>query len=253
MMRRCASLAVATAIVVVATEQAGVAREQPGVPAGTVVKAAAWAGIAPELLGSVVWAESGGRPWALNIRGAALYPRTLAEAAALLRAVGGRADIGLAQIHYPIWGPVFGLPAGGPARSLDQPPRRGRDPPARHGPGAGLVGRRGPVPLGHALAEVVVRAPRGDGGERLACARAPARPTHRSPDGLVVARLPGRIGAHCGVAARRPGWRPRAPGGDGPGAAGRARDAWSRGGRPRHWPGTVALAARPSSHPRSRP
>ena len=108
-MRRCASLAAATAIVVVATEQAGVAREQPGVLAGTVVKAAAWAGIAPELLGSVVWAESGGRPWALNIRGVALYPQTLAEAAALVRAVGGRADIGLAQIHYPICGRVFGL------------------------------------------------------------------------------------------------------------------------------------------------
>lgn len=27
----------------------------------------------------------------------------------LLRAVSGRADIGLAQIHYPLWGPVFGL------------------------------------------------------------------------------------------------------------------------------------------------
>ena len=108
-MRRYAFLATATAIVVVATAQAGVAREQTGVLAGTVVKAAAWAGIAPELLGSVVWAESGGRPWALNIQGVALSPRTLAEAAALVRAVGGRADIGLAQIHYPIWGRVFGL------------------------------------------------------------------------------------------------------------------------------------------------
>ena len=108
-MRRCAALAVATAMVVVVTEHAGVAREQPGVLAGTVVKAAAWAGIAPELLGSVVWAESGGRPWALNIQGVALYPRTVAEAAALVQAVGGRADIGLAQIHYPIWGRVFGV------------------------------------------------------------------------------------------------------------------------------------------------
>ena len=175
MMRRCASLAVATAIVVVATEQAGVAREQLGVPAGTVVKAAAWAGIAPELLGSVVWAESGGRPWALNIRGVALYPRTLTEATALLRAVGGRADIGLAQIHYPIWGRVFGLrpedlldpwtnlhvAAAILRHAMDQEP--------------GLVGRRGPVPLSHALAEVVVRAPRGYGGQRLARARPPAQ------------------------------------------------------------------------------
>jgi hypothetical protein len=26
-----------------------------------------------------------------------------------LRAAGGRADIGLAQVHYPVWGPVFRL------------------------------------------------------------------------------------------------------------------------------------------------
>ena len=38
-----------------------------------------------------------------------LYPRGRAEALALLQAARGHADIGVAQIHYPIWGPVFGL------------------------------------------------------------------------------------------------------------------------------------------------
>jgi hypothetical protein len=56
-----------------------------------------------------VWVESRGHPWALDIGGRALYPETRAEALALVQAVGGRADIGLAQIHYPIWGPAFGL------------------------------------------------------------------------------------------------------------------------------------------------
>ena len=75
----------------------------------TVAAAAAWAGVAPELLGAIAWVESQGRPWALSIRGIAHYPRSYAEARVLLRAVDGQADIGLAQIHYPIWGPVFEL------------------------------------------------------------------------------------------------------------------------------------------------
>jgi Transglycosylase SLT domain len=88
------------------------ARAMPEAPGalGTVIHAAAtWAGVAPELLAAVVWVESRGHPWALDIGGRALYPRTHAEAVALVRAVGGRADIGLAQIHAPLWGPAFGL------------------------------------------------------------------------------------------------------------------------------------------------
>jgi hypothetical protein len=57
----------------------------------------------------VAWLESRGKPLALNIGGVGFYPRSHAEAVVLLRAVSGRADIGLAQIHYPLWGPVFGL------------------------------------------------------------------------------------------------------------------------------------------------
>jgi Transglycosylase SLT domain len=74
-----------------------------------ITAAASWAGIAPELLAAVTWVESRGHPWALGIVGSARHPRTRGEAVALIRTVGGRADIGLAQIHYPIWGPVFGL------------------------------------------------------------------------------------------------------------------------------------------------
>ena len=75
----------------------------------TIRLAAAWAGVPPELLAAMVWVESGGQPWALNVGGTGFYPRSYAEAVAVVRAVRGRADIGLTQIHYPLWGPVFGL------------------------------------------------------------------------------------------------------------------------------------------------
>jgi hypothetical protein len=75
----------------------------------TITAAADWAGVAPELLAAVTWVESRGNPLALGIGGRALNARNHTEAVALLRTAGGRADIGLAQIHYPIWGRVFGL------------------------------------------------------------------------------------------------------------------------------------------------
>jgi soluble lytic murein transglycosylase-like protein len=74
-----------------------------------IVSAAARAGIPAEVLAAVIWVESGRWPWALNVGGRPVYPRSRTEAAVWLRAVSGRADIGLAQIHYPVWGPVFGL------------------------------------------------------------------------------------------------------------------------------------------------
>jgi hypothetical protein len=83
--------------------------EAPPTLAAVIHAAARWGGVTPELLAAVVWVESRGHPWALNIRGEALYPRSRAEAQALLQAARGHADIGVAQIHYPIWGPVFGL------------------------------------------------------------------------------------------------------------------------------------------------
>jgi hypothetical protein len=83
--------------------------EAPGALGTVIHTAATWAGVAPELLAAVVWVESRGHPWALDIGGQARYPRTHAEAVALVRAARGHADIGLAQIHAPIWGPAFGL------------------------------------------------------------------------------------------------------------------------------------------------
>ena len=81
----------------------------PGPPGAILHAAATWAGVAPELLAAVVWVESRGHPWAIGIRGQAQFPRSHTDAVILVRAVRGDADIGLAQIHYPIWGPVFGL------------------------------------------------------------------------------------------------------------------------------------------------
>jgi hypothetical protein len=88
-----------------------IAADKPSVSGidAAIVTTAAWAGISPEILESVVRFESGVQPWALNIRGVASYPRSRADAVILLEAVHGQADIGLAQVNYPIWGPVFGL------------------------------------------------------------------------------------------------------------------------------------------------
>jgi hypothetical protein len=91
-----------------ATSHRAIPADRPSL-APMIGAAAAWAGVPVELLASVVWLESGGWPLALNVRGMGLYPRSHAEAVTVIRAASGRADIGLAQIHYPIWGPVFGL------------------------------------------------------------------------------------------------------------------------------------------------
>jgi hypothetical protein len=100
---------VLVALIVGAMAPVEAACEAPQTLAAVIHDAARWAGVAPELLAAVVWVESRGHPWALNIGGEAVYPRGRAEAQALLQAARGHADIGVAQIHYPIWGPVFGL------------------------------------------------------------------------------------------------------------------------------------------------
>ena len=107
--RRRRRVVLITLIVVGATAPIEAAPESPQTLAAVIHDAARWAGVPPELLAAVVWVESRGHPWALNIRGEALYPRSRAEARTLLQASRGHADIGMAQIHYPIWGPVFGL------------------------------------------------------------------------------------------------------------------------------------------------
>jgi Transglycosylase SLT domain len=106
--RRRRSVLVAV-LVVGALAPVDAACEAPQTLAAVVHAAARWGGVTPELLAAVVWVESRGHPWALNIHGKALYPRSRAEARAFLQAARGHADIGVAQIHYPIWGPVLGL------------------------------------------------------------------------------------------------------------------------------------------------
>lgn len=96
-------------IVLARAASAGADSASPQALGAMITTAAVRVGIAPELLAAVAWVESRGRPWALGIDGHAVDPRSYAEAVAVVREVEGRADIGLAQIHYPIWGPVFGL------------------------------------------------------------------------------------------------------------------------------------------------
>jgi hypothetical protein len=63
----------------------------------------------PDLLTSIVWIESRGWSWALNINGVGLYPRTRAEAEWILGRVGDDVDIGYAQVSYRHWGRALGL------------------------------------------------------------------------------------------------------------------------------------------------
>jgi hypothetical protein len=92
-----------------APASADAATDSPRTLGVAIHAAATWAGVAPDVLAAVVWVESRGHPWAVAMGGTPRYPGTHAEAVALLQAVRGRADIGLAQIHYPIWGSVLGL------------------------------------------------------------------------------------------------------------------------------------------------
>jgi hypothetical protein len=74
-----------------------------------IAAAAHHAGVHPSLLSSIVWVESRAWPWALNINGVGLYPRTRAEAERILGSVGDDVDIGYAQVSYRHWGRALGL------------------------------------------------------------------------------------------------------------------------------------------------
>ena len=115
------------------------------------------------------------------------------------------------------------------------------------------MGRRGSVPLGHAVAEVVVRAARGRGRPRAARTGAPA---DRARAALMDWLSPGcLVGSALTVASLLA---------DPDGAPERVAETARAQlveletlGRvaigARHRPGAAALAARPSSRPRSRP
>lgn len=74
-----------------------------------IAAAAHHAGVHPDLLSSIVWVESRAWPWALNVAGVGLYPRTRAEAEWILGGVGDDVDIGYAQVSYRHWGRALGL------------------------------------------------------------------------------------------------------------------------------------------------
>jgi soluble lytic murein transglycosylase-like protein len=74
-----------------------------------ISRAAAQAGVHPDLLAAIVWVESRAWPWALNVRGYGVYPRTRAEAEGVLARVGDDVDIGYAQVNYRHWGRPLGF------------------------------------------------------------------------------------------------------------------------------------------------
>jgi soluble lytic murein transglycosylase-like protein len=74
-----------------------------------IAAAARHAGVHPDLLSSIIWIESRAWPWALNVKGVGLYPRTRAEAEWILGRVGDDVDIGYTQVSYRHWGRALGL------------------------------------------------------------------------------------------------------------------------------------------------
>lgn len=73
-----------------------------------VEEAAAQARVAPDLVSAIVWVESRGWPWALNVRGTAIWPRTFEEARRILsRLSDDDVDIGLMQVNWRTWGPTL--------------------------------------------------------------------------------------------------------------------------------------------------
>jgi hypothetical protein len=104
---RCAPVLVGLALVVLLRSTP--AQGQVATLPELIAAAAHHAGVHPDLLSSIVWVESRAWPWALNVNGVGLYPRTRAEAERVLGRVGDDVDIGYAQISYRHWGRALGL------------------------------------------------------------------------------------------------------------------------------------------------
>jgi hypothetical protein len=83
--------------------------DEPASLATLIAAAAQRAGVHPDLLSSIVWVESRAWPWALNVNGTGVYPRTRAEAEQVLSQVGDDVDVGYAQVSYRYWGRALGL------------------------------------------------------------------------------------------------------------------------------------------------
>ena len=181
--------------------------ESPQTLAAVIHAAARWAGVAPELLAAVVWVESRGHPWALNIGGEA------AVSEEPCRSTGAPPGRSRPCRHrsgadpLPDLGSGVRAATGGSARSVDQPARGRADPSARHGAGAGLLGWRRSLSLRDAAAEVGVREPSGRRRPRAAPRSRPSGAVSRR-DRVVGARLPRGI---CSVRGGAPRGSDRGP------------------------------------------
>lgn len=82
--------------------------------------AAARAGVAPDLVSAIIWVESRGWPWTLNVRGIPLWPASLEEARGILaRLPHDDVDIGFMQVNWRTWGPALERAGIGKADLLD--------------------------------------------------------------------------------------------------------------------------------------
>lgn len=94
-------------LLLVVAHQAPTAAEPPSLRS-FVDGAAARAGVAPALVAAVMTVESRQWPWALNVRGTSIWPRSLEDARGILsRLPHDDVDIGLMQINWRTWGPAL--------------------------------------------------------------------------------------------------------------------------------------------------
>ena len=66
-------------------------------------------GVPAELLVAISRVESSHHPWALNIDGIAVYPKSQKEAEEILNKSPDNVDIGHMQVNYRIWGRRLGF------------------------------------------------------------------------------------------------------------------------------------------------
>lgn len=65
--------------------------------------------VPPQLLVAISRVESTHHPWALNMNGQGIYPKSRHEAEQLLRQSSDNVDIGHMQVNYRIWGKYLGF------------------------------------------------------------------------------------------------------------------------------------------------
>lgn len=84
-------------------------RPAHGTPQDPFSYASSATGIPVQILVAISRVESSHHPWALNLDGKPVYPRSREEAAIILRSAPENTDIGLMQVNFRIWGTKLGL------------------------------------------------------------------------------------------------------------------------------------------------